>query len=228
MTSLEMQYSFEIRVNQEGKFNVDRFGSNKIQDLLNLAQEQVLQDKYDRLTGSARTKFEANEKVRRELSNLISSKSISNVNFSTSDGDLHNDAFFVVLPGDYLYGIEERCVIEESDGNTGVAMVMPITYDEYIENIDNPFLKPYEEMVWRLDYGLTGVTGAKKHEIIYSSDIDVQSYSVRYIRRPQEIVVHPTDFQDCELDKSLHNNIVNRAITMALGSQVQQKSSNNE
>lgn len=219
MTAPEMQYSFEIRVNQIDNFDGYRFDSDKIENYLNLSQEQVLQERYGA--------YDATEKIRRELGNLISSKTISS-GFDQSNADLHNDALFVTLPTDYLYGLEERCVIEESDGSTGVAKVVPITYDEYIENIDNPFLQPYEELVWRLDYGITGVTGAKKHEIVFSNDISIVSYSVRYLRRPQDILLHHTDYQDCELDESLHNNIVNRAVSLAIRSQPQEKQINNE
>lgn len=220
MNALEMQYAFEIRANQIDRFDFNRLDTDRIQDFLNLSQRQELQDKYSKLIGSPRTKFDATEKIRRELGNLISSKTIENASFDSTQDDLHSNAFFVTLPSDYLYGVEERCVID-SDGSTGVAKVVPITYDEYIENIDNPFLEPYEELAWRLDYGITGVTGAKRHEIIYSSDVSVQSYTVRYVRRPQKIKIHPDNYQDCELDESLHDNIVNRAVQLAVGRQTE-------
>jgi len=226
MNAPEMQYAFEIRFNQIDNFNNLRLDSDRIEDYLNLSQEQELQDRYDKFTGSPRRKFEATEKIRRELGNLISSTTIQNASFDSSDGDLHNDAFFVTLPTDYLYALEERCVIQDSDGNTGVAKVIPITYDEYIENVDNPFLEPDDDLAWRLDYGLTGVTGAKKHEVIHSNDVTIQSYSVRYLRRPQDIVLHPTDYQDCELDESLHNNIVSRAVSLAAMSSTDSTSNN--
>src|SRR6056297_2055260 len=129
MNAPEMQYAFEIRFNQIDNFNNFRLDSDRIEDYLNLSQEQELQDRYDKFTGSPRRKFEATEKIRRELGNLISSTTIQNASFDSSDGDLHNDAFFVTLPTDYLYALEERCVIQDSDGNTGVAKVIPITYD---------------------------------------------------------------------------------------------------
>lgn len=215
MNALEMQYAFELRTGQVDSFEGNRIDSDKIQDLLNVSQNQEIQDRYSKYLGSSLTKFDFTEKLRRELSNLITS--VNKTSFDSSDGSLHKNAVFVMLPSDYLYGVEERCVVSDSSGSTGVAQVMPITYDEYLVEKDNPFLEPNDELVWRLDYGVTGATGIKKHELISGDDITIDSYTVRYLRRPQDIIIHPTNKQDCELDESIHDNIVNRAVQMAVG-----------
>jgi hypothetical protein len=211
MNALAMQYAVEKRTGQLNRFSPDKLPSYMIEDYLNLSQDVELKDIYSRVIGSARTKFEFTEKIRRELGNLIQSYTTTDL-----DGDseeLHENAVFATLPTDYLYGVEEKCIVN-SDGDTSIAKVIPMTHDEYRENISNPFLNPNEDTVWRLDFGFTGATGAKKHELVHDSDISIESYTARYIKRPQKIVLHPTNYQDCELDKSTHDNIVNRVVSM--------------
>jgi hypothetical protein len=91
-----------------------------------------------------------------------------------------------------------------------------MTHDEYNDDIKNPFLWPDDSLVWRFDYGLTGATAAKRHELIHGEDETITEYEVRYIRRPQQIILDPSSSQDCELDKSTHESIINRAIKMAV------------
>lgn len=217
MTISEFISYFKILYDQKSADDVSGIENEEIEAWLNLAQRQELEYRYDRLIGNKRVKFEASERARRELSNLITSETINSASFDSTKDDLHNNAFFVTLSSNYLYGIEERCTTSDH----GVIKVVPMTHDEYIENIDNPFLEPYEEVAWRMDFGFDTVTGEKKHEIIHSSDVTVDSYTVRYIRRPQKIQVSPE--QDCELDESLHENIVSRAVNLALSPQAQQQ-----
>jgi hypothetical protein len=213
MTALEMQYEFEKRVGTLNYFGPDKFTSAFIQGLLNLSQEYELQDIYSKRIGSRNTKFEGTEKLRREISNLITS--YKTTSFDSDSSQLHNNAVFVTLPANYLYGIEERCIVS-SGGETASVTVKPMTHDEYNDDIKNPFLWPDDSLVWRFDYGLTGATAAKRHELIHGEDETITEYEVRYIRRPQQIILDPSSSQDCELDKSTHESIINRAIKMAV------------
>lgn len=217
MNALEMQYKFEQRTGN--LFNYDpytRIRTPRIEDLLNLSQDLEFKDIYSRFVGSSRTKFEFTEKIRRELSNLIDSRIIQE--FDSTSSARHKNSVFVTLPKDFLYATEERAEIRHSDGSTALADVKPMTHDEYLENKDNPFLWPDDELVWRMDYGLTGptgATGAKRHELLHHSDYTVTKYKVRYLRRPQSIIMDPSKYQNCELDASTHEKIVNRAVSMA-------------
>lgn len=217
MTISEFISYFKILYDQKTADDVSGLDNEEIEAWLNLAQRQELEYRYDRLIGKARTKFEGSERARRELANLIKSQTVNSASFDSTADDLHSNAFFVTLSSNYLYGIEERCT---TDSN-GIIKVIPMTHDEYIENIDNPFLEPDDGMAWRLDFGFDTVTGEKKHEIVHSSNVTVNSYTVRYIKRPQKIKISPE--QDCELDESLHESIVSRAVNLALSSQMQQQ-----
>ncbi|WP_292487416.1 hypothetical protein [Methanohalobium sp.] len=208
MNALEMQFEIEKRIGQLDNITPMRITTHEIESYLNYSQDIELKDIYSRVVGSTQTKFESTEKIRREIGNLITS--FTTTDFDDTSEELHKNGVFVTLPGNYLYGIEEKCLV-----NGEITKVTPKTHDEYLENIENPFLYPNEDLVWRLDFGFTGATGAKKHELIHREDDEISEYTVRYIRRPQNIVLHPTDSQDCELDESTHENIVNRVVSLA-------------
>jgi hypothetical protein len=180
---------------------------------LNRAQDDLINDRYSNKDGKGNTFFESDEKTRLEIGNLI--KSFVSTSFVTADAALHPNGQFVSLPTDYLYSIREMCVVGYVDCNTdsvtGVANVLPIRHDEYNLNINNPFGKPYKKLIWRMDYG---VTGTKKHELIHQLGHTISSYNLRYLRKPATININTG--VDCELHPNVHEEIVDRAIAIAL------------
>lgn len=214
MTAQEMQYHFELKLNQFHSIE-KTYTSTDVSAFLNLAQDQVIQDRYSKKVGSIVSFFEADEKTRMELGSLISNHIVNTGSFVTSDPALHPNALFALLPNNYLYSLQEMCTVSYSDCNndgvTGTAKVIPIRHDEYLMNIENPFGKPYRKLIWRMDYGSTG---AKKHELVHGSGETISTYKLRYLRKPTTIDINTG--VDCELHESLHEEIVDRAILIAL------------
>ena len=204
MTAQEMQYHFELKINQFHRIEKS-FTSTDIAMFLNQAQDDFINDRQPR--------FEKDEKTRLEIGSLIKSSVI--VSFVSADAALHPNGQFAVLPSDYLYSIREMCTVGytdcNSDSKTGTAKVLPVRHDEYLMNINSPFGKPYKELVWRMDYGITGL---KKHELIHASDNTVTSYNLRYVRKP--VAININTGVDCELHTSVHEEIVERAVNIAL------------
>ena len=132
MTAEQMQYHFELKLNQ---FNtVDKvYTSTDIAVFLNLAQDQLIDDRYSKKAGSNLSYFEADEKTRLELGSLIKNTVITS--FVTSDSALHPGGQFANLPSDFLYSLQEMCVVGYADCNddnvTGTVDVLPIRHDEY-------------------------------------------------------------------------------------------------
>jgi hypothetical protein len=214
MTAQEMQYHFELKLNQFHSIEKS-FTSTDIAVFLNLAQDQLIDDRYSKKVGSIISFFESDEKTRMELGSLIANHIVNTGSFDTTNIALHPNALFVVLPNNYLYSLQEMSVVSYSDCNndvvTGSAKVVPIRHDEYESNIDNPYGKPYRKLIWRMDYGSTG---AKKHELIHGSGETISSYKLRYLRKPTSIDIN--NGVDCELNNILHEEIVDRAILIAL------------
>ena len=82
-------------------------------------------------------------------------------------------------------------------------------------DIDNPFKKPGKEVIWRMDFHGDS-TGTIMHELISDSDTTITNYHIRYIKRPQKIVIITNI--PCELNESLHNEIVKIAVSLAVES----------
>ena len=214
MTAQEMQYHFELKLNQFHSIEKS-YTSTDVSAFLNLAQDQLIEDRYSKKVGSIISFFESDEKTRMELGSLISNHIVNTGSFDTTNVALHPDALFAALPSNYLYSLQEMAVVSYVDCNndsvTGIAKVLPIRHDEYLMNIDNPYGKPYRKLVWRMDYGSTG---AKKHELVHGSGETISSYKLRYLRKPTAIDVNTG--VDCELHEVLHEEIVDRAILIAL------------
>lgn len=214
MTAQQMHENFERKILQ--LHSVDKtFTSVDVSSFLNKSQEMVVQSIYSDDLFPGRLFFESNEKVRTELGNLIRNHAVSSTSFVTGAAELHDNAFFVEMPSDYLYALKEECTLTYTDCNgdtaTRITKVVPVRYDQYLEDIENPYAKPYKELVWRLDYG---ITAAKRHEIVHASDNTINSYRMRYLKKPSDIDINTG--ADCELDTSLHERIVDGAVDIAI------------
>jgi len=216
MTANEMQYNFELKMNTLYSLKKP-FTSYDINQFLNEAQDSIVEGHYSARDGDRREHFESDEKLRMELAELITNHSVQSVSFDTSNSALHANGAFVTVPNDFLYSLREECNIVYTDCNddttSNTVRVKPITHDEYIMNIDNPFKKPYNELIWRMDYG-SPTADTKRHELITDGDYTIQTYKLRYLRRPGRINI--LDGSDCELNVSLHEEIVNRAVRLAM------------
>jgi hypothetical protein len=109
--------------------------------------------------------------------------------------------------------------------------VDPIDDDFYHANKSNPFKKPDEKTVWRLDY--SSHTN-KTHEYITTADLTIANVKCFIYRRPRPIIVQDANYvtadgsingvplegftaagQDCYLDELVHREIVDRAVKLA-------------
>lgn len=103
-------------------------------------------------------------------------------------------------------------------------VVVPISYTEYDRVNSKPFKQALKNQCWRLFQNNTTDLVA---ELIPNSDITIVSYKVRYVRRPTPIVLvnleddnleidGVTAVTECELNSILHNEILLKAVELAL------------
>lgn len=214
MTAVEMQYSFEIKFGVFHGLNKP-FTSADIAGFLNKAQEDFVVSRYASIPGSP-AYFEKNEKTRMELGTLIKEAVILRASFASNSAKNDDfDSSFVDLPTDMLYAISEKCGVRYTNCNGALtvteAKVLPMRHDEIEVNFDNPFRKPYEKLIWRIDYG---ALDRKQHELICSNQNEIQSYRIRYLKIPQKIDI--ITGVNSELHVSIHEEIVDRAVIIAL------------
>ena len=133
------------------------------------------------------------------------------------------------MPKDLLLRTYEECVLHVSDSCPAqAANIVPVTQDEFWRTSRNPFKGPSESRVLRLVYATSSEKKTEqsvKHYTELVSKYDISSYLLRYIRRPNPIILEDLHgglsirgekkAMTCELDESLHQIILNQAVKMA-------------
>lgn len=175
--------------------------------------------------------FESDERSRRVLNNLVLFHTTS-TDITDSSG-INTESQMFEIPATTQYIVAES-VITDSDLTI---RVKPTTHDELSSVLDDPFRKPsvdnIEKYALRLDRG--DVSSTKVIELILFGD-DVKTYSCRYIKKPVPIVLSDltaiqngisiegiTAETQCELDSSIHREIIDRAVELALEAFEQQR-----
>ena len=243
MTTEEFSNQFDVLVDSyrrfksfDQKLELDSIEFNEYEKSVYLtqAQESIVQDLY-RGTHSSTGSFEATEELRRKLDALIVSKTYTSEDEKGSSRVL-SDRFIhtqYTLPKGCWYIIYEQATFSsESDrcANNSVADVIPVTHDEYQRTIHNPFRGPNKRKILRLDLGDTNV------ELI--SSYNIKQYTIRYIKKPNPIIVADlsgsrlyiegeSSPQTCQLSSLVHQDILSRAVQMALSNRINNTNKNN-
>lgn len=135
----------------------------------------------------------------------------------TPEKHITSKSKFFTLNSEAMFITYEALKLKEKDncGNEVVVLVKPIKQDEYYRVSKNPFRRARRTEALRLN-------AEDKLEII--STYDNYFYQVRYIRKPQPILlytesdltINSKDAENpCELDSTLHRTILDRAVALA-------------
>jgi len=137
------------------------------------------------------------------------------------------------LPQNIMYIINETATITYDTDHTHEINITPITFDELSLYKSRPYKQPYKYQGWRL-LGIDTTNGNTISEIIVKTGATISDYAIRYIRFPKPIILFDlstvTDYtetfggltilgetqqQTCELDESVHPEILQRAVEIA-------------
>lgn len=192
---------------------------------LTLAQEEVVLSLYTGRNSSLKG-FEETEEMRRYLSPLIDEATLEPITNTSGkpiglDGE-RNTKFFT-LPEDLWFITYESVKLDDDDrpcAGISSLQVTPVRQDEYHRLRKNPFRGANNRRALRLDLPDNMV------EII--SQYAITGYYVRYLRKLKPIILVQLDADaaiegktapsECELNDSLHQKILERAVIMALQS----------
>lgn len=186
------------------------------------AQEAVVVMLYN---GTARKSFEETEEITNYLSPLVKQAAITN---TVEKPHVVTGTKIFALPSDMLFRTLELCTVNSGDCGDVTANVVPVTQDEFWRTIRNPFKGANERRVLRLSFGeyANSVSGNNKTDYseLYST-FDIKDYTVRYIKRPEPIILcnleeglairGKTTPATCKLDEALHLTILAEAVRMA-------------
>lgn len=189
---------------------------------LTKAQEEIVVESYIGKSQFGES-FERTEEIRRYLSDLV--KTITLSEKLTGYTGVSKASVFFKLPDDVWFITYESATLEDDslgclNGNN--VLVVPVTQDEYYRIAKNPFRGPSSSRALRLDISDNVI------EIV--SDYNIGGYLVRYLSRPEPIIL--TDLSDisindvkvrteCELNPAIHRAILERAVKLAIISKTQ-------
>lgn len=221
MTTQEFSNEFDVLLNSYSQVTIsgEQFSKNDIvldeyekSVLLTQAQEEIVRGLYNgNLTGKS---FEETEELKRSLSSSI--KTIVLQPIPTSDKVLTTSSKLFQLPEDVWFITYEHVTVGRVTED--IVKVIPMRQDEWHKVKDNPFRKPTDKKVIRLDYGANMV------ELI-SNGASLTDYLVKYLSKPSPIILvslpedlsinGEQDITECQLNTALHRIILERAVQLA-------------
>lgn len=228
MTNQEFRNQFDISYNAIASNASPGIDDYELSVYLTKAQLEIVKNYYDPLSNRKQKGFEATEKRRRDLNQLVKDYKTSDTISNSSNID--SQSKFYIVPNDLFLIVNEKAKITSEDCfNNKTLSIKPISYDEYDVQIDNPFEKPDSKIAWRLD--LSNVNNTKVVEIISPYNITGSlEYQIRYIKYPKPIIItnlntaFPSDNltidgisaeTSCELNTEICREILDRAVLLA-------------
>lgn len=219
MNANEMKYQVLLETDFIFENTAPGYSDIQISAFLNKAQRRVFNEK--------KKIYDTDEQVKRILSPLNKRASLlgGTINVATETTYTHPNGTFYALPSD-LGKITEEFVQFSLLTNPvtygNPILVYPINYDYYTKNYDNKYKKPYEKLVWRLDYNTesSGSPVITKYvvELITDGLNTIGDYRIAYLRFPTDITVNtvtPASQVSCEiLDKNFQDEVVSEATKM--------------
>lgn len=219
MTTEEFSNEFDIATNAYLP-NGELFDEYEKSVFLTKAQEQIVLQLYN--------SFEKREFTKEILAPLIKTfvakDEFTGVNengeIETELYPISDNSYFYKLPDDLWLITFEEAVIDSKDKclNNKRISVSPTTQDKLIKILKNPFKGPNENRALRLNIANNIV------EII--TKYDIRRYYIRYIKKLSPIILTKltdttslsgiVDRTECELHESIHRDILNMAVALAL------------
>lgn len=139
--------------------------------------------------------------------------------FGTPLFDMRENTKSVTFPSKLMYAINEMVEVTRNDKKI-LLQVIPVKFDEYSRLMCKPYKRPLKYQAWRL----TNNDVVNKADIVVGPSDTLTKYTIRYVRRPNPIIVSNLDgltiegkstATECELDPILHEEILQRAVELA-------------
>lgn len=175
--------------------------------------------------GTLRHSFEETEELTSYLAALVCQNDCPE---APNAAHLMDSSSVFELPEDLLFITLEMCTVSVAGCGTKQAIVVPVTQDEFWRTVRNPFKRQNNDRVLRLSYGSSDSFGSDLYSSRYSelfSDNDIVKYTVRYIKKPEPIILQDledglsiegeSEAKTCKLNEHLHQAILEEAVRRA-------------
>lgn len=220
MSVEEMDNMFDVLYNNITSNQAPGLNAYEKSVFLTKGQDEILKNYFNSKSKGNATQdgFDGNAKRQVDFSMLTSVETKSS-GFENPLFDTRENTKSVGLPSKLMFAINE--VVEVTrNGKKAILQVIPIKFDEYSRLMCKPYKRPLKYQAWRLT---NNNTSNKADIVIGPSDI-LTKYTIRYVRRPNPIIVSDLDgltienkstATECELDPILHEEILQRAVELA-------------
>lgn len=225
MTTQEFSSEFDILYNNIMSNAAPGLDEYEKSVFLTKAQEEILKNYFNPKGNKYQEGFDDNEKRQIDFSSLVTVITIPS--YSSSQYIRMDDrSLLFLMPNDMLFALNEVCEITENNINR-LVNVVPINFIEYSRLISKPYKQPLKNQCWRL------ISSNSEKDRVFElilpfGSIVPGSYRIKYISRPAPIILvdlsteYPglsingiTSVTECELDPSIHYEILQRAVELA-------------
>lgn len=198
--------------------------------ILTQAQDIIVKTYFDSKLNSQAQGFDDSERRQIDFSSLIKSSTLTK---ATDQGSIFDSRGIVYkfptkasdsTTPDVLFVLNEKITIGSKD-----YVVIPISYKEYDREMSTAYAQPLKKQIWRLfqnNQSGFDIYSEIIPNVNLSGSIMNMVYKVRYVRRPDPIVLTDlpnglsidgeTIATDCELNPILHMDILNKALEIAV------------
>lgn len=221
MTCEEFSLEFDLLYNNIMSNKAPGLSEYEKSLFLTQAQESIVLDIYSGRYGDS---FERTEETTSYLNQLLKQRTYNNGEF-TEGNKLDTRSVFVTLPEDIWFKTGETATIMDDSYKCQVdglreVMVFPVTQDTLVRTKRSPFRGPNERRILRLDSG--------KNQVELISNYEIFTYTVRYLSRPEPIILKElpqgltiggkSSPQTCLLNTAIHKAILSKAVLIAKSS----------
>lgn len=220
MSEEEMDNMFDVLYNNITSNQAPGLNAYEKSVFLTKGQDEILKNYFNPKSKGNTTQdgFDGNAKRQVDFSMLTSVETKSS-GFENPLFDTRENTKSVDLPSKLMFAINE--VVEVTrDTKKVILQVIPIKFDEYSRLMCKPYKRPLKYQAWRL----TNNNTSNKADIVIGPSDTLTKYTIRYVRRPNPIIVSDLDgltiegkstASKCELDPILHEEILQRAVELA-------------
>ena len=219
MSVEEMDNMFDVLYNNITSNQAPGLNAYEKSVFLTKGQDEILKNYFNPKSKGNNTQegFDGSVKRQVDFSMLTTVKTESS--FGSALFDTRNNTKSVALPTKLMYAINEMAEVTRGT-KTMLLQVIPIKFDEYSRLMCKPYKRPLKYQAWRL----TNNDSANKADVIVGPNDIISKYIIRYVRRPNPIIVSDldglsiegkSDITECELDSILHEEILQRAVELA-------------
>lgn len=220
MSVEEMDNMFDVLYNNTTSNQAPGLNAYEKSIFLTKGQDEILKNYFNPKSKGNNTQDGFDGSIKRQVDfSKLTTVEIKSSNFESPLFDTRDNSKSIELPSKLMFAINE--MVEVSRNNKTVLLqVIPIKFDEYSRLMCKPYKRPLKYQAWRL----TNNNVVNKADIIVGPTDTLTKYTIRYVRRPNPIIVSnldglsiegKEDKMECELDPILHEEILQRAVELA-------------